>query len=314
MKYYYYEILCKDNGKRYIGITTNPIVRKNRHFNYLRQNKHPNPIMQAAFNYYGEDSFIFSVFDDFDTDNKEEAYAKESYYIQTKGNFPEGFNCNIGGTHCGPKGDFSEEQVFEILSTKEFLPNSGRFLSQLLNLNVGTVNNILCEVNYKYWAMDYHNLPFEERKKIYDNFNRKYSFEEKYILQNRKPSSRRHPSEDIYVALFQKEFGIPKVRKELMTTLNFANYSSFDTIYKGTSYRTESYLYNKMSFKEKISYMYHYAEMHNPKLRELLENLEQTISSQAAEVEGSTTIPMGVDSSESKCEALNSKEKGEDIV
>ena len=85
-------------------------------------------------------------------------------------------------------------------------------------------------------------------------------------------------------------------------------------IYKGTSYKTEVYLYNKMPFKEKISYMYHYAEMHNPKLRELLENLEQTISSQATEVEGSTTIPMGVDSSESKCEALNSKEKGEDIV
>ena len=53
--------------------------------------------------------------------------------------------------------------------------------------------------------------------------------------------------------------------------------------------------------------MYHYTEMYNPNLRELLENLEQTISSQAAEVEGSTTIPMGVDSSESKCEALNSK-------
>ena len=26
MKYYYYEILCKDNSKRYIGITTNPTV------------------------------------------------------------------------------------------------------------------------------------------------------------------------------------------------------------------------------------------------------------------------------------------------
>ena len=71
MKYYYYEILCKDNSKRYIGITTNPTVRKNRHFNYLRQNKHPNPIMQAAFNYYGESSFIFSVFDSFDTNSIE---------------------------------------------------------------------------------------------------------------------------------------------------------------------------------------------------------------------------------------------------
>ena len=41
------------------------------------------------------------------------------------------------------------------------------------------------------------------------------------------------------------------------------------------------------------------------------------ISSQASDnsVEGSSTIPeMGVESSDSKCEAPNSKEKGEDIV
>lgn len=81
MKYYYYEIFCRDNGKRYIGVTTNPTVRKNRHFNYLRQNKHPNPIMQAAFNKYGEDSFRFEVFDILETNSKDEAYAKEGYYI-----------------------------------------------------------------------------------------------------------------------------------------------------------------------------------------------------------------------------------------
>ena len=54
--------------------------------------------------------------------------------------------------------------------------------------------------------------------------------------------------------------------------------------------------------------------MYNPNLRELLENLDQTTSSQAIKMEGSTTSPMDVDSSESKCEALHSKEKGEDIV
>ena len=45
---------------------------------------------------------------------------------------------------------------------------------------------------------------------------------------------------------------------------------------------------------------------------------EMVISSQASDitsVEGSSTIPeMGVESSDSKCEAPNSKEKGEDIV
>lgn len=43
---------------------------------------------------------------------------------------------------------------------------------------------------------------------------------------------------------------------------------------------------------------------------------EMVISNQASNIEeGSSTIPeMGVESSDSKCEALNSKEIGEDIV
>ena len=42
---------------------------------------------------------------------------------------------------------------------------------------------------------------------------------------------------------------------------------------------------------------------------------EMVISSQASIEEGSSTIPeMGVESSDSKCEAPNSIEKGEDIV
>lgn len=281
MKYYYYEIFCRDNGKRYIGVTTNPTVRKNRHFNYLRQNKHPNPIMQAAFNKYGEDSFRFEVFDTFETNSKDEAYAKEEYYIQTKGNFPEGFNCNIGGIHCGPKGLFSEEQVYEILSTKEFVPNSGRFLGKLLNMNIGTVNNVLCEVNYKYWAEDYHKLPCEERKKIFDTFDQKYNFTEKYLRYSCKNYLRTQPSENIYVILFQNEYHIPKTKKELIKNFGYSNLSSIKPILKGKSYKLESYLYNKMPFKEKIKYMYDYAETYNPNLRELLGNLEKTISSQA---------------------------------
>lgn len=281
MKYYYYEILCRDNGKKYIGVTTNPTVRKNRHFNYLRQNKHANPIMQAAFNKYGEDSFTFEVFDTFEIDSKDEAYAKEGYYIQTRGNFPEGFNCNIGGVHNGPKGLFSEEQVYEILSTKEFVPNSGRFLGKLLNINIGTVNNVLCEVNYKYWAEDYHRLPYDERKKIFDTFDQKYNFIENYLRYSRRNYLRSQPSENIYVILFQHEYNIPKTKKELVKNFGYSNSSCLDLIIKGKSYKLESYLYNRMSFKEKIKYMYDYAETYNPNLRELLENLEKTISSQA---------------------------------
>ena len=57
--YYYYKIENRINHNKYIGITTNPTVRKNRHFNYLRKNKHFNPHLQSAFNKYGEENFYF---------------------------------------------------------------------------------------------------------------------------------------------------------------------------------------------------------------------------------------------------------------
>ena len=46
--FYYYKIENKLNQDKYIGITTDPIVRKNRHFNKLRKNQHFNPHLQNA--------------------------------------------------------------------------------------------------------------------------------------------------------------------------------------------------------------------------------------------------------------------------
>ncbi len=56
-----YTITCTANKRIYIGSTSNLQVRRNSHFNSLRQNKHHNPIMQNAWNKYGEQSFVFEV-------------------------------------------------------------------------------------------------------------------------------------------------------------------------------------------------------------------------------------------------------------
>lgn len=49
------------NGKLYIGQSNNLHRRKNRHFNELRTDKHPNQHLQRAFNKYGEENFKFEV-------------------------------------------------------------------------------------------------------------------------------------------------------------------------------------------------------------------------------------------------------------
>lgn len=56
-----YKIICIANKKIYVGSAINLRKRKRDHWYYLRQNKHHNPILQNAWNKYGEQVFTFEV-------------------------------------------------------------------------------------------------------------------------------------------------------------------------------------------------------------------------------------------------------------
>ena len=76
-----YIIENKINEKRYIGQTIqNPKKREWQHFGKLRKDEHDNPHLQFAFNKYGEESFIFYVI--LECDSQEELNKKEKFFIQ----------------------------------------------------------------------------------------------------------------------------------------------------------------------------------------------------------------------------------------
>ncbi len=56
-----YKITCTANNKIYIGSAVNLRNRKSQHIYTFQHNKHKNPIMQNAWNKYGEQAFIFEV-------------------------------------------------------------------------------------------------------------------------------------------------------------------------------------------------------------------------------------------------------------
>lgn len=58
-----YRIRNKQNGKFYIGSTSNMRKRMREHLSFLRNNKHVNNYLQHAFNKYGEENFSFEVFE-----------------------------------------------------------------------------------------------------------------------------------------------------------------------------------------------------------------------------------------------------------
>jgi group I intron endonuclease len=56
-----YEIRNLVNNKIYIGSTNNLMYRQNYHLSHLRSNTHYNPLLQGAWNKYGEDNFQIDV-------------------------------------------------------------------------------------------------------------------------------------------------------------------------------------------------------------------------------------------------------------
>ena len=61
MKSGIYQILNKLNNKIYVGSAVNLSNRWSTHKCKLKQNKHGSPILQNAWNKYGEDAFKFEV-------------------------------------------------------------------------------------------------------------------------------------------------------------------------------------------------------------------------------------------------------------
>jgi group I intron endonuclease len=64
-----YKIQCEKDGRFYIGASINPHKRHLEHFNDLRKNRHHNRFLQRAFNKYGEDTFTYSILEEFDQED-----------------------------------------------------------------------------------------------------------------------------------------------------------------------------------------------------------------------------------------------------
>ncbi len=75
-----YEIQNKINGHKYIGCTKQINRRWKEHKIALNNNKHKNPKLQAAWNYYGEESFQFIVIETLETET--DMFDREAILIE----------------------------------------------------------------------------------------------------------------------------------------------------------------------------------------------------------------------------------------
>lgn len=85
-----YQITCIETQKFYIGSTMNKAQRWARHRRELRQGKHINKHLQAAWSKYGEATFEFSVLEEVTT--SELLFAVEQRYLDKHVGSPQCFN------------------------------------------------------------------------------------------------------------------------------------------------------------------------------------------------------------------------------
>lgn len=82
------------NDKCYIGQSSNLKARWAKHKNFLKNNKHHNKHLQAAWNKYGEENFVFEILEKCPI---EELDRKEIDYIRKYKTHTEGYNLDEGG-------------------------------------------------------------------------------------------------------------------------------------------------------------------------------------------------------------------------
>ena len=260
--YYYYKIKNRINHNKYIGITTNPTVRKNRHFNYLRKNKHFNPHLQSAFNKYGEENFYFEILEERDFVDPKEAYKYEANLIKKYNTYNNGYNCNPGGTWTGPRGRFTKEEIFYIKSASYFGEGSGIILSKIFNCPCSTIYNITNNRNYKPWCEEFEKMPESEKWQYYEDFCSLSDFPILLKSKGAKKSARKLSKEQVFIILLNEERHFTTwtaLRKKYKNSNRGENYMG---IRKKKIYKDYCDEFEKMSEQEKDKLLCLYTEMY----------------------------------------------------
>ena len=115
MKFNYYQIVNKINGKKYIGITDRePLTRFAEHKRALRNHKHVNYKLQKDWIDYGEENFDFELIESLECENIEIGYNHEAELISSSENIL--YNLAPGG-QINPM--YSEEVKEKMVKTKQ---------------------------------------------------------------------------------------------------------------------------------------------------------------------------------------------------
>lgn len=253
--YWFYEILNRKNGLRYIGLTSNIVRREIRHFTDLKTGRHHNSFLQKDFDNQSVDDFIFSVLVEKQGIDIKEASKIEIELIKKYDSYRNGYNQNPGGTggHTGPTNGGShllQSDIYAINSVLEFMSRPGALLSEIFGVTTTTISRIKNGHSHLLYSSEYKSFPIEKRKSIFSTFSERENLlirkSNKTILK----SIRVLTEFQVHCVFLNEEAGRIVPLKRLARYYGVQGYT-LDCILKQKTYQDFFYTYKTKTKEEK---------------------------------------------------------------
>lgn len=107
-----YKIINKINNKFYLGSTKKISIRWAEHRRHLRYNKHTNSRLQAAWNKYGEENFVFVVIKELNDIDPLELLREEQILLDELKPYDDSIGYNISpNAHGGNRGSHFKKAI-----------------------------------------------------------------------------------------------------------------------------------------------------------------------------------------------------------
>ena len=174
---YIYRIKNNITNQSYIGQTIDFNRRRNTHLNKLKQNKHDNPKLQAAFNKYGEDNFSWEVWT-FNNITSEQLNQLEIDYIYKFDSLNNGYNLVEGGGKPPLHKKVNNDDMLIALCIITNYEQCGKTLESILGYSKGTMSRLYRRLGYTEVLEKFDSLTKAEQKEIADKYYKEWNIEE----------------------------------------------------------------------------------------------------------------------------------------
>lgn len=180
---YIYRITNINTNQSYIGITEDFQRRKKKHIKELNSNTHHSPKLQNAWNYWGPNSFEWSV-REVDISKYDDLYNLEIEEIKRFDSYNNGYNCNSGGRISNWKQKVKNEDIVKFLCIQwKYGDGYGKTCEQVFKWSKGTASAAKRGIRFIDANIAFDSLSKTEKEKIAVSAFEELSIESKALTR-----------------------------------------------------------------------------------------------------------------------------------